>query len=93
MSIQRISATEASRSLSTILNKVHYQGESYEIKRGKEIIARIIPATSKKIVLKVRELNSLFRHLPKFESEDQQAFENDINQIRVDTKAEPNPWD
>lgn len=76
-----ISATEASRSLSNILNKVHYQGETYEIKRGKVIIAKIIPAESKRSVLKVSHLNYLFKHLPHLEPKDQQAFENDIEQI------------
>lgn len=54
-----ITATEASRSLSNILNKVHYQGESYEIKRGKEVIAKIVPAIPKKHSMKVSELNAL----------------------------------
>lgn len=88
-----ISATEASRSLSNILNKVHYQGESYTIKRGKEIIAKIIPAASKKSTLKIADLNRVFKSLPHLDSKDQQAFENDVKQIRIDIKDESNPWD
>lgn len=93
MSNHIISATEASRSLSTILNKVHYQGESYEIKRGKEVIAKIIPATAKKSMLKASELNALFKRLPTLEQTDQLAFEKDIADIRTSMNAEGNPWD
>ena len=88
-----ISATEVSRTLSHILNKVHYQGESYEIKRGKEIIAKIIPATSKKSILKVSELNKLLKHFSSLEKNDQNAFAMDIEQIRANTKFQENRWD
>ena len=43
-----ISATEMSRSLSDVLSKVYYQGQSFEIKRGKEVIAKLIPSVSRK---------------------------------------------
>ena len=46
MTIHVVSATEASRNLSEILNKVHYQGQSFEVKRGKEVIARKLPAAA-----------------------------------------------
>lgn len=91
MSSDIISATEASRSLSNILNKVHYQGENYEIKRGKEVIAKIIPAASKKAALKVSALNELLQHLASLEEDDQQAFEKDIQQIRSHMKTGDNP--
>lgn len=93
MKSHAISATEASRSLSNILNKVHYLGESYDIKRGKNVIAKLIPVAAQKTTLKIVELNQLFKHLPQLEDKDQQAFENDIKQIRINMKAEDNPWD
>ncbi len=60
MSNHIVSATEASRTLSNILNKVHYQGEHYEIKQGKNIIAQIIPVAYKKASMKVNKLNKFF---------------------------------
>ncbi len=95
MSIHTISATEASRSLSDILNKVHYLGESYEIKRGKEIIARIVPVQPRKTTLKVSELNEVYQHLPSLDEKDKNSFEKDIEQIRAQMKIEDEgkSWD
>lgn len=39
-----ISATDAARSLSDLLNRVRYRGESFVIERGGEAVCRIIPA-------------------------------------------------
>ena len=95
MSLHIITATEAGRSLSNILNKVHYQGESYDIKRGKEIIARIIPVKPKTTLLKVKDLNNLFKHLPHLENKDQADFQKDIELIRAQMKLDDKDksWD
>lgn len=39
-----ISATEAARSLSDLLNRVRYRGESFVVERGGEAVCRIVPA-------------------------------------------------
>lgn len=39
-----ISATDAARSLSDLLNRVRYRGESFVIERGGEVVCRIVPA-------------------------------------------------
>lgn len=93
MSTHIISATEASRSLSLIFNRVHYQGEHFEIKRGKEIIAQIIPVEPKKHDFKVGELKKFFETLPKMDEEDKVAFEADIEHIRSQNKHEEESWD
>jgi len=93
MSTHIISATEASRTLSIILNKVHYQGEHYEIKRGKEIIAQIIPVSHGHPSMKVRELKEFFKNLPSIEAEDQLAFGKDIEDIRAQNKFKDESWD
>lgn len=93
MSTRIISATEASRKFSIILNKVHYQGEHYEIKRGKDIIAQIIPVGHKKSSIKVCELKAFFKRLPTIETEDQQAFSKDIEDIRTQNRFEDKSWD
>lgn len=38
-----VSATEAARQFSDLLNRVRYRGESFEIVRGGEVVARIVP--------------------------------------------------
>ncbi len=93
MSSHTISATEASRSLSSILNKVHYQGEIYVIKRGKEVIAKIVPAAPKNTTLKISALNELFKHFAHLDEDDQQAFEEEIKNIRSHMKIEDDSWD
>ena len=93
MSIHVISATEASRTFSVILNKVHYQGEHYDIKRGKEIIAQIVPVAHKKASMKVMDLNEFFKHLPTIDADDQVAFEKDIELMRSQNKFEDKSWD
>ena len=93
MSTHVISATEASRTFSVILNKVHYQGEHYDIKRGKEIIAQIVPVAHKKALMKVTDLNEFFKHLPTIEAADQVAFEKDIEYIRSQNKFQDESWD
>jgi antitoxin (DNA-binding transcriptional repressor) of toxin-antitoxin stability system len=39
-----ISATDAARSLSDLLNRVRYRGESFIIERGGEAVCRMVPA-------------------------------------------------
>ena len=93
MSVRVISATQASRTLSDILNKVHYQKEYFEIKRGKEIIAKIIPASPAVGVMTIGALGQLLKRLPTLDHEDSEAFEQDIKDIRSHMDAGNNPWD
>jgi hypothetical protein len=93
MSSHIISSTEASRSFSTILNKVHYQGEIYVIKLGKEVIAKIIPASPKKPNLKIGTVNELFRNIAHLDEDNRAAFEKEIKSIRSNMKLEDEPWD
>jgi antitoxin (DNA-binding transcriptional repressor) of toxin-antitoxin stability system len=41
--MERISVTKASRQLSDLLNRVFYQGASFELERGNRIVARLSP--------------------------------------------------
>ena len=90
---QIISATEMSRDLSNILNEVRYHGKSFEIQRGKEIIARIIPVTISKNRMMMSELKDLLAHLPSLDKKDRQDFSNTIAEIRSTMDRVENPWD
>jgi len=58
-----ITATEAIRSFSDIINKVYYQHQTFDIKKGKSIVARIVPYNySSKI--EVKDLVSFFATSP-----------------------------
>jgi len=76
-----IRATEAAREFSKVLSKVYYQGESFDIQRGKEIVAKIIPAAHSP-QLRVQDLNALFQSLPSLEEEEEKAYKEDIEGIR-----------
>ncbi len=91
MSKHIISATDLSRDLSRILNQVHYQGQNFEIRRGREIIAKIIPVEAPQ--RKVRGLQAFLASLPHLDQDDAENFLNDINKVRENMPHEGNPWD
>jgi antitoxin (DNA-binding transcriptional repressor) of toxin-antitoxin stability system len=63
----RISATEAVRSFSELMNRVRYRGESFLVERGGKPICEIHPATPAKF--SGTELANLLRSLPKPDAE------------------------
>jgi len=85
-----ITSTEAARTFSELLNVVRYQGKSFDIKRGKEVVARIVPAGP---TLSLGDLEAFLKGLPSLSDADSQAFEKDIKAIRGEMKLEDNPWD
>lgn len=85
-----MTATEAARTFSELLNEVRYRGKSFDIKRGKEIIATISPVISSKGV-KVQALNEIFHHLPSLDEKDLEDFEKSIKEMRK-LKQDKNPW-
>jgi antitoxin (DNA-binding transcriptional repressor) of toxin-antitoxin stability system len=89
-----INATQASRTLSDILNQVRYQGISFEIKRGREIIAKIVPATRAKQKMTGIEFNTLLKRLPSLDAEDSAAFELELKEMRSHLHSEDTHlWD
>jgi prevent-host-death family protein len=44
--MERITATEAARRLSDLLNRVRYRGEAFTITRGGEVVAELAPSPS-----------------------------------------------
>jgi len=59
----RISATQAARSFSELMNRVRYRGESFVVERGGKPICEILPARPPKF--SGAELANLLRSLPK----------------------------
>lgn len=93
MSTHLVTATDVSRFLSDILNKVYYQGESFDIKRGKEMIARIIPFKKYQKTMSLMDCRDFFKKLPQLDAEDALAFERDLQEIRVQAHTEEHLWD
>ena len=87
-----ITATEANRSFSEIINKVYYQQQSFDIKKGNVVVAKIIPSNlSSKI--KVQDLNKFFSNLPKIQDKDLVEFNRTINDIRTTVKTRNLEWE
>jgi prevent-host-death family protein len=63
----RISATEAARSFSELMNRVRYHGESFVVERNGKPICEILPA--RPLSFSGAELASLLRSLPKPDEE------------------------
>ena len=65
---KKISATEAARSFSDILNRVRYRGEEFVIERGGEAVCRMIPATAPTRATG-RQMAAVVRDLPRPDAE------------------------
>jgi prevent-host-death family protein len=89
--VEEINATQAARSLSDLLNRVAYQGASFELTRGGRRIARLIPAGPPKRV-EVSELNRIFADIPSL-GDDAEAFERDIADAQAAISPDKDPWD
>lgn len=88
--MERINVTQAARRFSDLLNRVFYQGVSFELERGNRVIAKLCPASASRRVA-VRDLNRLFAELPKL-NEDVEPFARDLDTIRKAALPERDSW-
>jgi antitoxin (DNA-binding transcriptional repressor) of toxin-antitoxin stability system len=58
-----VSATEAVRTFSDLLNRIRYRGEEFVVERAGEPVCRMTPAAPTQR-LTLRELSSLLRDIP-----------------------------
>ena len=87
----KITATEASRNFSDILNRAQYRGESFEVTRAGEVVARIEPVRRKRMT--VGEFRELWKTWPRLDPEDAAQFEKDLADIRASAPSAPYKWD
>lgn len=87
----KITATEASRNFSDILNRAQYRGESFEVTRAGEVVARIEPVRRKRMT--VGEFRELWANRQRLDPQDAEQFENDLAEIRATAPAAPYKWD
>ena len=71
-----ITATEAVREFSTILNKIRFSGDHYKIKRNGKLVAIMLPDTARPL----KELREILQQLPKLDDE-LESFSEDLNMI------------
>ncbi|MDX1998144.1 MAG: type II toxin-antitoxin system prevent-host-death family antitoxin [Thermoanaerobaculia bacterium] len=83
----RITATEASRSFSELLNRARYGGESFVVVRGGEEMAQITPPSGKQSLT----LGQLFELLDQFPADP--TFADDLEVIQSQQGLPPrDPW-
>jgi antitoxin (DNA-binding transcriptional repressor) of toxin-antitoxin stability system len=87
----RISATEASRNFSDILNRTLYRGENFEVTRNGEVIARIEPVLRSRMTL--GEILDRLDRLPGLDPEDARLFEEQIAQLRREATLPESQWE
>ena len=87
----RISVTQAVRNFSDLLNRVQYQGSSFELERGNKVIALLTPAELKS-PLTMNELGEFLASLPSL-ADDANAFARDVESARRGFKAETDAWE
>ena len=71
-----ISATDAARSFSDLINRVHYRGEQFVIERGGRAVCRLVPAGPRRFTL--RSMVELLKSAPKPDP----GFWDDVEQVQ-----------
>lgn len=92
MDTSPLSSTDAARNFSSVLDRVHHHGARYDIRRGKEIVARIVPADSSPCGITVAELESVLAALPRLARGDAERFEKDLAAGGKQLRRPRSPW-
>jgi prevent-host-death family protein len=83
----KISATEAARNLSDLLNRVKYKGERFTVVRGGEDVAEIVP-TRRSASVTLKELRLALASLPAPDD----GFAADLERIRAEQPPAEPSW-
>lgn len=88
-----IPATEAARNFSDLLNRVRYQAASFEVTRGREIVARIVPPSATSEGLPITQFADLMRKLaPLLKEDERKRFAKDVAAARKKLRLPPSKW-
>ena len=89
-----ITATEAVRDFSEILNQIVYRGDGFVIHRNGKPAARLIPFERSPPERRLDELERLFSGLPRL-GEETEAFGRDLERALADEPEAPqeNVWE
>ena len=83
-----VSATEAVRTFSDLLNRIRYRGEEFVVERAGEPVCRMTPAAPTK-TLSLRDLASLLREIPKPDAD----YASDVRRAaRSQGRPPRSPW-
>jgi len=83
-----VSATEAVRTFSDLLNRIRYRGEEFVVERAGEPVCRMTPAAPTKR-LTLRDLSLLLREIPKADA----GYASDVRHAaRSQGRPPRSPW-
>ena len=86
-----ISATEAARSFSEVLNRVQYRDMSFSIERGRKVVARLVPPAVP-AGLSPAELNRLFAGLPHLGPAEAGKWKAEVRAMRRARRPQARKW-
>ena len=91
MAAVAITVTEFSCVLSNFLSQVQYQGKSLDIQRGKQVIARVLPAVASS-GFPIDQLDDELSKGPQLSASERLAMAQDVGSVRNSLKAKTDPW-
>ncbi len=89
-----ITVTNMARSFSNVIGEVYYKGETFDIKKGSNIVARLVPAEPKP-TRTLKMLQEPIDNGPRFSKEELDEWEKDIAWLKSFkiTKKDFEKWD
>jgi hypothetical protein len=92
MAAKTVTATEVVRNFSDILNQVRYQSAEFDIVRGREVVARLLPPAPAEGV-PLDQLGELLQALPRLGSREADAMARDIDRGLARMRTDAIEWD
>jgi antitoxin (DNA-binding transcriptional repressor) of toxin-antitoxin stability system len=92
MAAKTVTATEVVRNFSDIINQVRYQSAEFEIVRGKEVVARLVPPAPPGGV-PLDKLGELISALPRLGRREADALARDIARGLSRMRTDVVEWD
>ena len=87
---KKISATDAARSFSDVVARVHYRGEEFVVEKGGEAVCKISPEGQGAAKSTIGDLLGLFERMPSFDDGFRDAV---IEASRKQPKLPRSPWE
>jgi antitoxin (DNA-binding transcriptional repressor) of toxin-antitoxin stability system len=87
---KKISATDAARSFSDLVARVHYRGEEFVVEKGGEAVCRISPVGQGAAKSTIGDLLGLFESMPSVDD----GFRKAVLEVsRKQPKLPRSPWE
>ena len=87
---KKISATDAARSFSDVVARVHYRGEEFLVEKGGQAVCKISPVGQGAVKSTIGDLLDLLDHMPPVDDEYRKAV---LELARKQPKLPRSPWE